>query len=244
MPTANRRVRPKRTSPGRPEGESFAREDILNAAEATFAAHGFAGSSLREIAKGAHVTQALVTYYFGAKDALFKEVFMRRGRAIADERVTALARLTSRGKRYSLEAVVRAYLAPALAMRSTPQGRAFIQLQARMHTEPPRFAEQLRRGVYDEVANLFVAAIRKTTPHLSGRAAYWRMILVVGAYLYVHSDSHRLDHVSGGLCNPDDLEEMLEQITAFVVGGLSAPDPRPRRDGARKARPGSANLRA
>ena len=64
----------KRNGPGRPEGESFAREKILKAAEIAFAEHGYAGTSLREIVKRAHVTQALVTYYFGSKDALFKEV--------------------------------------------------------------------------------------------------------------------------------------------------------------------------
>lgn len=218
--------RKKRTSPGRPEGESFAREDILDAAEETFAEHGYAGTSLREIAKRAHVTQALVTYYFGTKESLFREVFLRRGRAIADARLAALDALAAGKQRLRLEDVIRAYLGPAIAMRRTPQGRTFIRLQARMHTEPPRFAEQLRREVYDEVARRFVAAIRRTTPGLSARTAYWRMILVVGAYMYAHADSHRLERVSGGLCNPDNLDEMLEQITTFVAGGFSAPEPR------------------
>jgi hypothetical protein len=47
---------------------------------------------------------------------------------------------------------------------------------------------------------------------------------MIGAYLYAHSDAHRLAEVSGGVCDPNDLDEMLEQITAFVVGGLMAPD--------------------
>lgn len=223
--------RKKRTSPGRPGGESFAREDILDAAEETFAEHGYTATSLREIAKRAHVTQALVTYYFGTKEALFREVFLRRGRQIAAARLEALDTLLGGRKRLTLDAVIRAYLGPALAMRRTPQGRTFIRLQARMHTEPPRFAEQLRREVYDETARRYVAAIRKTAPHLSARTAYWRMILVVGAYMYAHADSHRLERVSRGSANPDNLDEMLEQVTAFVAGGFMAPEPR-RRPGA------------
>ena len=66
---------------------------------------------------------------------------------------------------------------------------------------------------------------RAAAPQLSERTAYWRLILVVGAYLYAHSDAHRMEKLSGGLCNTRDLDEMLRQITAFVVGGLSAPDP-------------------
>jgi AcrR family transcriptional regulator len=214
-------MKKKRTGPGRPEGESFARQKILRAAESTFAEHGYAGTSLRQIVARANVTQALVTYYFGSKDALFKEVFLTRGREIASARRDGLAALPADP---TLEQVVRTYLKPALEMRRTREGRAFIRLQARMHTEPPRFAENLRRDVYDDAVRRYVAAIRKAAPHLSARTAYWRMVLTVGAYLYAHSDAHRLEELSNGKFNTDDVEEMLEQITAFVVGGLMAPD--------------------
>ena len=215
-------MKKRRSGPGRPEGESFARERILNAAEATFADHGYAGTSFKKIVARARVTQALVTYYFGSKDALFKEVFLRRGREISLKRHEALLKLK---RPSSLHDVVLAYIRPALEMRRTREGRAFIRLQARMHTEPPRFAEHLRREVYDDTAREFHAAFRAAAPQLSERTAYWRLILVVGAYLYAHSDAHRMEKLSGGLCNTRDLDEMLRQITAFVVGGLSAPDP-------------------
>ena len=214
----------KRAGPGRPEGDSFARDKILKAAEMAFAEHGYAGTSLREIVKRAHVTQALVTYYFGTKEALFKEIFMRRGREIATKRTQALKALNDGGGRYTLRDVIASYLRPALEMRRTREGRAFIRLQARMHTEPPRFADRLRREVYDDTVREYLSAIRKVAPQLSDRTAYWRMVLMIGAYLYAHSDAHRLAEVSRGVCDPDDLDEMLEQITAFVVGGLMAPD--------------------
>jgi AcrR family transcriptional regulator len=212
----------KRAGPGRPEGESFAREKILKSAEMAFAEHGYTGTSLREIVKRANVTQALVTYYFGSKEALFKEVFLRRGREIATKRMQGLQALRDGRRRYTLRDVIASYLRPALEMRRTREGRAFIRLQARMHTEPPRFAERLRREVYDDTVREYLAAIREVAPQLSDRTAYWRMVLMIGAYLYAHSDAHRLAEVSGGVCDPNDLDEMLEQITAFVVGGLMA----------------------
>jgi AcrR family transcriptional regulator len=214
----------KRAGPGRPEGESFARDKILKAAEMAFAEHGYAGTSLRQIVKRAHVTQALVTYYFGSKEALFKEIFMRRGREIATKRMQALQALRAGGARYTLREVIASYLRPALEMRRTREGRAFIRLQARMHTEPPRFADRLRRQVYDDTVREYLSAIRTVVPQLSERTANWRMVLMIGAYLYAHSDAHRLAEVSQGVCDPDDLDEMLEQITSFVVGGLMAPD--------------------
>lgn len=222
-------MKKRRSGPGRPEGESFAREKILKAAEETFAEHGYTGTSLRQIVERANVTQALITYYFGSKDALFKEVFLRRGREIATRRLKALRELRAAGKPLRLHEVVASYIKPALEMRRTREGRAFIRLQARMHTEPPRFADRLRREVYDHTAREFHAAILEAAPHLSARTAYWRLVLVIGAYLYAHSDAHRLEKMSQGACNTRDLDEMLKQITAFVVGGLKAPDPGPKR---------------
>src|SRR4051794_38690384 len=48
-----------------------AQEQILLAARRQFAAHGYAGATLRAIAADAGVDVALVSYYFGSKNALF-----------------------------------------------------------------------------------------------------------------------------------------------------------------------------
>ncbi len=51
-----------------------ARTRIFNEARAAFAASGYDGASLRTITKAAGVDVALVAYYFGNKDGLFREV--------------------------------------------------------------------------------------------------------------------------------------------------------------------------
>lgn len=48
-----------------------ARANILAAAEELFAARGFAGTSIREIARKAGVTGAMLHYYFGNKETLY-----------------------------------------------------------------------------------------------------------------------------------------------------------------------------
>jgi hypothetical protein len=50
---------------------------------------------------------------------------------------------------------------------------------------------------------------------------------MVGAYMYAFSDTHRLEQLAKGVCNPDDPNEILEQITAFVAGGLNMPSCEP-----------------
>ena len=70
-----------RRAPGRPartpDGNAGVREALLDAAIARFTARGIAATSLREIAGQAHVTPALLHYYYGDKaqlvDALVEE---------------------------------------------------------------------------------------------------------------------------------------------------------------------------
>ena len=50
---------------------------ILDAAEALFAEHGFAETSLRTITAKADVNLAAVNYHFGSKKALIQAVFER-----------------------------------------------------------------------------------------------------------------------------------------------------------------------
>jgi AcrR family transcriptional regulator len=56
---------------GRRPGESGAREAILDAARAEFAANGYDRATIRAIARGAEVDPALVHHYFGSKEELF-----------------------------------------------------------------------------------------------------------------------------------------------------------------------------
>ncbi len=53
------------------------RERILDEAEVLFADHGFAGTSMREIAAGAGLTPASLYNHFSNKDALYRAVLQR-----------------------------------------------------------------------------------------------------------------------------------------------------------------------
>ncbi|MDN7999961.1 TetR/AcrR family transcriptional regulator [Burkholderia multivorans] len=221
--TRSRSTPKRRNSPGRPVGVSNLREKILDAAEVDFADHGYAGATLREVANACGVTQALITYHFGTKHRLFEEVFLRRATRISEQRLELLNQLCVNNPRPSVAAVVRTFLEPMLALRRTPGGRAFIRLHARLHTEPPEISYKLRNLAYGESTRAYVAALHSALPDLPAKDLYWRVTLMIGSYLYAFSDSHRLEVLSEGACNPADATETLEQLTAFVVGGLTAP---------------------
>src|SRR5215204_3604028 len=59
----------RRRGPRRDGGDT--RSAVLDAARARFAAHGYDGTKLRDVAADADVDVALVSYHFGRKDQLF-----------------------------------------------------------------------------------------------------------------------------------------------------------------------------
>jgi AcrR family transcriptional regulator len=209
--------------PGRPEGNNGNfKEAILDAAELVFAEHGYGATSLREIASRAHVTQALITYYYASKLQLYEQVFLRRGRAIGRERAERLAALQESGKAVPVRKLVEAFLEPAISQRKTPGGRAFLQLQARLNLEPREISNRLRDEAYTKSTEQYVRALRKAIPKLSAKDAWWRLISLIGAYLYAVSDGSRIDEYAPGICNPEDPDEILDEVTRFVVGGFKA----------------------
>lgn len=135
------------------------REAILAAATSRFAAHGYGGSGVREIAADAGVTAALVNRYFGSKERLFAEVIERAfdsGDLLAGTPGGLPARLARRmvfGREDARDA-----------------GRSPMLLLLRSATEP-RAAELLR-------ANLDRTFIRPLAKLLGGPDANVRAALV------------------------------------------------------------------
>ncbi|NYT69167.1 TetR/AcrR family transcriptional regulator [Pusillimonas noertemannii] len=211
--------------PGRPEGSGAGdntSERILDAAEEVFAEVGYSGATLRMVAAQADVTQALINYYFGSKYGLYEAVFIRRGRVIADGRMERLEELKQRTD-VSVRDVVQAFLAPTIALRDSPGGRLFLRLQARLHTEPAEISYKLRGEAYDASTRAYVQMLASVCPQLSAKEVNWRMALMIGAYMYAFSDTHRLEQLAPAACDINDTAEVFEQITAFVTAGISAP---------------------
>src|SRR4051812_26816719 len=216
----------RKKKPGRPGGTSNVREAILANAEKMFADRGYAGTTLREIADGSRVTQALINYYFGSKFALFEEVYLRRAVEVAQERLVNLETLEQieslTGDAPAVEDIVRAFLEPTIALRATPEGRNFLRLQSRLHTEPPQLSYKLRTEAYDRSTRGYVRLLRKVMPRLSPLDAYWRVTMMIGTYLYAFSDTHRMEELAGSDYDATDSAAVLEQVTRFLTGGLQA----------------------
>lgn len=57
-------------------------KNILDVAQRLFAENGFAGTSVRDIAKEAEINIAMISYYFGSKEKLLEAIFRRHGEGV------------------------------------------------------------------------------------------------------------------------------------------------------------------
>ena len=215
---ASPKVAPRHRRPGRPEGQTNLADEILDTAEVLFAELGYAGTSLRQVADRLGVTPAMIAYYFQNKDNLFRDVFTRRGKRIASQRMERLAELQRRAS-YTVEDLVRAFIKPSAELFESTQGRAFLKLHARLLMEPEQLSFELRSLVYNESTRAYAQAFAGLLPELSQREVYQRVSLLVGAYLYAYSGTSRLNDLLG---EPDDqaTDGMFDTIIAFGTAGM------------------------
>ena len=97
------------------------RERMLDTAEECFATHGFHGTSMRDIARGASTPIALVSYHFKSKDNLFDRVIERRATYMGFHRMNALqkARASAGDKPIALQMLIESYVWPFINYKYT-----------------------------------------------------------------------------------------------------------------------------
>lgn len=203
------------------------RDKILDAAEIEFAAHGYEGCSLRTIASSSGVNLGLIHYYFGGKQDLFSEVFQRRAKLLVRRRKILLetARVKYGTSPIPIEELVRCFITPTIEMIAQGEGpKAFIRLHSRLRTEQRNFDRDLRRRAFNDSNIQYIEAFHESCPHLSPEAVVWRFTAMVGSYLFIISQSGRVQDLSGGRCDPNDIEQAMATVLPFIVAGFQTPE--------------------
>ena len=200
------------------------RERLLAAAGAAFAARGYRGAPLREIAERAGANLASANYYFGSKQKLYLEVaraeferleerLAERGAAVSPEALEgvpreALIELLRARIRITLEALLDpASIHGKLMQRELAEPSDALPVIVRRHIEPlrrsmnailERLAPQLGR---DEVDRCTRSVMGQIGFYLTHRPA---LLLLMSQRAYP----------------PGFTAEMADHVTEFSLGGI------------------------
>jgi AcrR family transcriptional regulator len=201
---------------------SSSKDRLFQSAEALFSAKGFRDVSVREIAAHAGVNLALVTYYFSGKQALFDEVFRSHAAPLAQERMKQLAAITQNGRKPSIEEILKAWLLPWLQLGNDPRASAIhLRLTANLSHERWAYTKKVS-GYLQRTHRAFIKALHSRIPYLSEETLMWRLHFVMGALVFGIRQPAPLTALSGGRCNPTDLEATFNQILPYAAAGFRA----------------------
>ena len=209
------------------------RERILDAAERLFMAHGYEGTSMRQITSEASVNLAAVNYHFGSKEALMQEVFRRRLDWLNEERMRVLNAFEreAAGKPLKPSQIVDGFFGTLLRMADDEKrgGMTFLRLLGRTLTDPSEFIRTFLAHEYAEVVDRYKEALFKALPDVLKAEIICRFHFMLGAtsYAIAGTDSLRLvtDWQLEDAESIDRLDRLVPRLMSFLLGGLRAPLP-------------------
>jgi AcrR family transcriptional regulator len=197
---------------------------ILDAAEALFAHYGRDGVTLKAIATAAGVDTALVHYYFGDKDGVFRAIWARRTSVLNPIRFAAMDDYEARvGSALEIEGVLDAFLRPVFDT-AFDNGEGWANFAAIAGaTNASRFGgAALMDEHFDPIAERFVDMLRRVSPATPDRDLYWFMHLLSGALTHSLAQTGRIDILSRGLCRSSDMASALNMMIAVFSRGFAA----------------------
>lgn len=201
------------------------RERILDAAEELFAKRGYYGVSVRDITEQARVQLALVSYHFGSKEQLYREVIRRRGveHAAGMQRALDEALATAANGSLEAETVIHAFCASIFERLTNggPGWQRYIQLLARVaeSSQEEQFVRPMNE-LFDPVLRSYVRALREVFPDMSRGDLYAAFYFLEAGLVYVTANTGGIDRLSGGTVRSGDFEHLLPRLVGFFSAGF------------------------
>lgn len=192
-------------APARKRNAAATRDAILASGRKAFAAAGYDGAGVREIAAGAGITAMMVNHYFGSKEQLFAEVLAD---TMEDPRIIKPGVLGSPDQAKAMAAA----LVEQTRSESVPLDGFLILLRSSSNPRATAIGrEQIERYHQRQMASAIGgdAAARRAAIALSLIAGFQLMRQMVGLSALVDAD-------------PADLTDTLASVFDLIIG-TSAP---------------------
>jgi AcrR family transcriptional regulator len=195
---------------------------IMDQAEALFAEQGY-GVPLNEVAKQAGVDTALLRYYFGDKESLFRAVFKRRAPVINQLRLEAMSAYREQsGDAMTLEGIIDAFVRPSLTKAAEDDGwRNYMAIVAYVNSSRGEF-DRLMSEAFDHVSRVLIDDLRNLLPRASENELYWGYHFLTGAFTFSLGQTGRIDHVSDGKVSSADMIAIADRLPILMAAGIRA----------------------
>ncbi|WP_187972929.1 TetR/AcrR family transcriptional regulator [Aquibium microcysteis] len=195
---------------------------ILSAGERAFAEFGYAGASMRGIARDAGVNQAMIAYYFGSKEGLLHAIMRRRSSFVNAQRDTRLAALREKGQP-TVDDLIEAFLAPLIELATDEEqgGYSYVKMLAVFTHSVDEVAKRVIAENFDGIARRFTDAFREIEPQMTESDAIRAYLLSLGAGIAAVGIANRAGRMSERYDHPETAK-LLRAVVAFSSAGVRA----------------------
>jgi|GEM_PF-604129 len=207
------------SAPARKRNPEETRRRILDAAEALFAAKGFAGTRVQSIVDRARVNKRMLYHYFGSKRGIYAAVAELRFREILDPAYEQGRRaLETDGPREALQTVIGVYFD---ALRAHPRYTKFVGWEA---VAGWPVLNELEPGALTKLHDLIIQIFR--TGAESGifdadidPEVLWPQLVTLAAF-YFHFLPRAQLYTDRNLSSPEELEQAKRCMIRLVLQGI------------------------
>jgi TetR/AcrR family transcriptional regulator, transcriptional repressor of aconitase len=196
---------------------------IVRAAVPLFARKGFAGTTTRELAEAAGISEALLFKHFPSKQSLYREI--RQLGCEGDPVLETLANLppSTATLVWMMRFMVRHFLGAAESERGELDSR--LRLVAHSFLEDGEYARELFEAVSERVLPLFEASYEAAAAagDIAARPGRPRNLFWFAQHVPAML---ALAGLPGRNCVPSDgtLDELVDEATAFILRGIGMRD--------------------
>lgn len=194
---------------------------ILDTAEAIFAANGFNGTTMHEVAKAAGADTALLRYYFTDKDGLFDAVLQRRSHEVNAIRLAALdAYEASAGDDMTVEGIIEAFTRPAFKLIAADEGwKNYAAIVAYINSSRGALREVMSAN-FDAASQRVITLMRRALPHAHENEIYWGYHFFTGAFTFSIGQTGRIDVLSDGKVSSLDFDAICDRLIITLGAGI------------------------
>jgi AcrR family transcriptional regulator len=200
------------------------KDKILNAAEALFADHGFAETSLRMITAKAEVNLASVNYHFGSKKTLIQAVFDRFMHRFTTDLSTEMDRIDALSSELKVVDVLTTLVLPITQLEKfRPDGAGvFMNLLGRAYAETQGHIRRFAMERYAAVLKRFTNLLHTTSPHLQPDEMFWRLHFMLGSFIFTLAGHKALQEISeSDFQQKVSTQEIIKRLVPFMSAAFS-----------------------
>ena len=191
---------------------------VLEAAEKVFAAKGFDGATIRDIAAEAGEPVGTIHHHGGGKEQLFRQTVARRAAPLSERRRAALEAARQQGP-LTVESVLAAFFRPFFDLaREDPSWRFYARLVA--YASSDARWRSLAAECFDPTFEHFIQTLAELMPRTSRQDLAATFVFSVSALLALLTSRDRISAI-GGCCGLP--EDELQTLIRFCACGMSSP---------------------